>query len=362
MTLPGRPDASAVHRSSVPALRLRLTHNAGEARSGALRIPSTGAGLAEALELCGERQSDAQWRLANLCRIAWHAEAGRWQLLNGSRTLTCVHNGARVAQGGSVPIAEGDWLELGLLRFVVEGAEGGNGGESETSERSAAGTEREAPSEQALPAFDLRDLAGLGEADAGPPGRGDPLDAFGIGGAPFRSTHDVLAALMGASSPNATHPVAAVSAPTWPPPRDGAPLNLFDELHDEFVRVVRDAGQLAGRTDWEGLGAASDEPAPSLDDLQQEAAPYALLRDILLPPEGIDRILEHFEPLAYSDLLDAAEPADVLGLFAPELARDAKVPLPGLTRREHHALSPDSHLHIGSVQAAARDDEEGASR
>jgi hypothetical protein len=42
---------------------------------------------------------------------------------------------------------------------------------------------------------------------------------------------------------------------------------------------------------------------------------------------------------------------DVLGLFAPELAREAKPPLPSLTRREHHDLSPDSHVRIGSTRA-----------
>ncbi|SFO52062.1 hypothetical protein SAMN05216567_10167 [Variovorax sp. OK605] len=350
MSTMNRPGAST-GSGEIPPLRLRLTHRAGDARSGALRIPAAGAGMADALELCGERQSDAQWRLANMCRVAWNIEAGRWQLLNGSFTLTCVVNGERVPGGGSVPIAEGDSLELGLLRFVVER---GEGEASEDPTPVASGSK--GPIAQEPSAFDLRELAAHAEDGAGMAMHPSPFGMLGVSGAGGRSTQDVLSALMDSSAQTTPH-AAPVLSPEAPLPRSDEPLTLLDELHDEFVRVVRDPGQLAGRTDWEGLLATGGEPAPSLDDLQRQAEPYALLRDILLPREGIDRIIEEFEPLAHSGLLDAAEPEDVLSLFAPELARDAKVPLPGLTRREHHALSPDSHVRIGSTRTDAGLDE-----
>ncbi|MDQ7998136.1 MAG: TagK domain-containing protein [Luteibacter sp.] len=360
MIEPNAPTPSMGH-AGVAALRLRLTHSQGEARCGALRIPEAGAGMADALELSGERQSGTQWRLANMCRIAWDGERGHWQLLNGSYTLTCVLNGERIPGGRTVRIAEGDSLELGLLRFVVEQ----EGSEARGIVPRPMASERETPVEDAeSAAFNLRELAGAAAAaQAASPDLeascADPFSMLGIAGREAsRSTGDVISALLGDPAPSSPGAGSAVIAPPTLPEAD-TPRTLLDELHDEFVRVVRDPGQLAGRADWEGLLRTDLEHAPSLDDLRRQAEPYALLRDVLLPREGIDRLIEAFEPLAPSGLLDTVEPADVLALFAPALARDAKTPLPGLTRREHHALSPDSHLQLGAARAGI---DEGESR
>ena len=359
--------------SGVAPLRLRLTHRLGEVRSGAVQIPASGAGMADALQLCGERQSEAQWRVANMCRIAWHGHAEGWQLLNGSHTLMCVRNGERVQAGLSVPIAEGDTLELGLLRFQVEKEEGGflEGvlpGEAVQSVPHSAAVDdiaaAPAPRADDEAAFELHDLAANESAGGRRTPQAAPLaDPFGvldITGAQSRPTADVLSELLGETPRSVPVAAAAQSARLVTPPA-GNPV-LLDELHEEFARVVRDPAQLAGRTDWEGFLAAGGEPAPTLDELRRQAEPYALLRDILLPREGIDRIIEDFEPLVTSGLLDADRPDDVLSLFAPELARDAGVPLPSLTRREHHDLSPDSHMHIGPARSGRDDAGEGDDR
>jgi len=358
----GNPHAA---NGDVAPLRLRLTHCGGEARNAAMLIPAAGAGMADALQLCGERQSDAQWRVANLCRIAWQGETGDWKLANGSYTLMCVRNGERVPAGITVPVAVGDTLELGLLRFVLEPGEGG------LPERARATTEapgisrqvaadrravRFPPRADASSDFDLGELDNRGresgdrESDA----LADPFGVLDIAGARSRPIADTLAELLG----ERPRPEAR-TAPAVPPlATPGPPASLLDELHEEFVRVVRDPDQLAGRTDWEGFLAFSAETAPTLEELSRQAEPYPLLRDILLPREGIDRIIEEFEPLARSGLFDAEPSEDVLGLFAPELAREAQAPLPSLTRREHHALSPDSHVRIGATRAG-NDEGEG---
>ncbi len=342
-------------------LRLQLTHSNGEPRRDALSIPPSGAGMADALQLCGERQSEAQWRAANLCRIAWSDSAGEWRLTNSSHTLMCVCRGERVPAGASAPVVPGDTLELGLLRFTVEqgapvdvrrsGTRAPGQRESSDAERSAA-SHTSASASEALP-FDLRVLAFNdrsegGEREAHVDVLANPFGVLDIAGAQPSPVADVLAGLLGDA------PVAGqarpVVRPTSPPSRgDGRPASLLDELHEEFVRVVRDPAQLSGRVDWEGWLASGNEAAPTLDDLRRQAEPYPLLRDILLPREGIDRIIEDFEPLVRSGLLDQDVPEDVLGLFAPELARDSRAPLPSLTRQEHHDLSPDSHLHLGST-------------
>lgn len=348
----------------VAPLCLRLTHSGGEARNGVMRIPPAGAGLADALQLCGERQSDAQWRVANLCRIAWHGKG--WTLSNGSHTLMCVRNGERIQGGTAVSLAVGDTLELGLLRFVLEKEEG------RFPERERVLVEvppvsrspvvdrkvtHPRPRVDRQNTFDLRDLdtrnveSGGRQVDT----LADPFGVLDIAGARPRPVTDTLAELLG-EIPRPEVRTVPHAARQARPPADPGPAAVLDELHDEFVRVVQDPAQLAGRTDWEGFLAFRGEPAPTLEELRKQAEPYALLRDILQPRESIDRIIEAFEPLVRPGLLDADPAEDVLGLFAPELARDARVPLPSLTRREHHELSPDSHVRIG---AARVDEDEG---
>ncbi|MDH6168960.1 hypothetical protein M2282_004124 [Variovorax boronicumulans] len=332
-------------------LVLRLTHSGGEARHGTLLIPPTGASMADAFQLCAERQDGGEWSVANLCHIAWRDEAGEWQLRNGSYTLMCACNGKRVRGGTVVPVAAGDTLELGLQRFVLEQ------GEERSPERVHAVIDKqERPSavpedtgvKPALPhVFELRELDGCSTDN----GRqidplGDPFGVLDIAGARSRPVTDTLAELLGERS----RPEARTT-PSAGPPLGVEPTGaLLGELHEEFVRVVQDPDQLSGRTDWDGFVVFGAEAAPTLEELSRQAETYPLLRDILQPREGVDQIIEEFDSLATSGLLDAEHPQDVLGLFAPELARDAKVPLPGLTRREHHDLSPDSHVRIGSMR------------
>lgn len=342
--------------AGVEPLRLRLTHMGGEARSVIAHIPASGMGVADALAMAGIRPAHAQWRLANLCRIRWDAAAQRWTLQNLSYTLMCALNGERVAPALPLCIATGDVLELGLLRFVVE-LEGGvtiDDGPVDASQR-LAHSESDAPLSASMFSFDLRDLAVGTEDSGGVLPQGDTTaDAFAmlrIAGVQPRSTADVLSGLLGESRrSDAASVLAATSQPSTAATVLRVPL--FDELHDEFVRVVRDPDQLAGLGGWDHLSLAGGEPAPTLNQLQKQAERFPLLRDILQPPEGIDRIIEAFEALTPSRLLDPHAPEDVLGLFAPELVRDARASLPSLTRREHHELSPDSHVRIGSPRAS----------
>jgi hypothetical protein len=122
----------------------------------------------------------------------------------------------------------------------------------------------------------------------------------------------------------------------------GEPL---DALHDEFLRVARDPSQLAGHGDWGGFTATAAEGAPTLADLSEQASAYPTLRDIVLRREGIDEIIGAFDPGSHVEPLAAVpETPEVLRLFLPDAARETPAFAPGLTRREHHALSPDSPM------------------
>lgn len=357
--------------SDIESLQLRIVRSHGGSKNIVMPVPDEGCGLADALELGGERLNDAQWRSANQCRIERFG-AG-WQVCNGSRTLVCVLNGRRVSADGAVALTAGDALELGLLRIEVETATAAVLDASSMA-LSAAHAERLSPDTMrglayphseshahAVPAsasvadaveFDLRDLtdqpAWFGALDSlHADSLDNPFGVLGIAGAEPRPASDSLAEMLGqspAQSANAARaPVAAIGS------RPDTAALLMSGLHDEFVRVVRDPHQLAGQADWDGVLATHSDKAPTLDELSQRAAPYALLRDILLEREGIDQIIENFDPLTPSTLLDTTAIDDVLHLFAPDLARSAKVAVPTLTRREHHEVSPDSHMQPGRL-------------
>lgn len=384
--------------SDFKRLQLRIVRSHGGSKNIVMPVPEEGCGLADALELGGERLNDTQWRSANQCRIE-RVGAG-WQLRNDSRTLVCVVNNVRVPADEPVALRAGDTLELGLLRFEIETTSGFAtspvaspvaGGESPTPVPMSGllhpGTRFADASVADAVEFDLRDLAaqpswsGATESSQ-TDSLDDPFGVLGIAGAEARPAGDSLAELLGeapsqVATPNgkfsrlsadALHraepePQGRTSAvtqvlktsqarkefATTRASRPDTAALLLDGLHEEFVRVVRDPDQLAGQADWEGMLTSDGDSAPTLDELSHRAAPYPLLRDILLEREGIDQIIDNFDPLTPSALLDATEIDDVLHLFAPELARGAKAALPSLTRREHHEVSPDSHMQPGRL-------------
>ncbi|SFN36082.1 TagK domain-containing protein [Variovorax sp. OV329] len=201
-----------------------------------------------------------------------------------------------------------------------------------------------------LPEFDLRELASRDEVPSSVPslraGGGDsPFDvldssAIGIVGSQATAPFAVLG-IQAATVQQADVPASGSSDPA------GA---LMDELHDEFIRVLQDPAELASRSQWaEGFAGTEGEPAPSLDALSREAATFAMARDILIPPQTIGQVIDGFDPAGPCDPPGLDAPEDVLRLFAPESSASGKGRLPSLTLREHHALSPDSHLHVGQA-------------
>lgn len=360
----------------IPApIRLRLVRSHGDAVDLLLPVPPEGRGLADALELGGERLNDTQWRLANRCRIVPAGDA--WQLVNESHALVCALNGVRVLASTSVAIAAGDMLELALLRLQVESA---------TAEAMPAAPTAPAmvpqAVHQAVPRvspdaaadavdFDLRDLAlptqQTGAQRALPAGD-DPFGVLDIEGAEALPAVDPLAELLGEDPA----PRRSRDRRLPQPLDDGAPANrapilagqpsaamreeaLFAELREEFVRVARDPTQLAGRTDWEGLLTRGGAAAPSMDDLVQRGGTIPMVRDIFNPRDPIDRVIEGFDPLGKPMQLAARDDEEILHLFAPELARKTVAAMPSLTRQEHHHLSPDSHMQLGATRPETSD-------
>ncbi|WP_295523032.1 TagK domain-containing protein [uncultured Pseudacidovorax sp.] len=360
--------AAPASASPSSSCHLRLTHSRGAPRDGRLIVGDEGLALGDALRQVGEALDRPDWQAANLCRIGWTPDRGAWTLINDSPLLACAIDGARVPPGASVVLTHQCEMEVGLHRFVVQlherpgpGKAGVRVGTHADEAASAVAADGAAMWTEAADAeFDLRALAvPPSEVGGAASAIDDPFQVLSIDGASAPVPDDPLARWLGAAPvparpaapARALHGLSGQGVPTASIP---VASGLLHDLHEEFVRVVRDPSQLLGRADWEGLHAPGTEPAPSLDQLSEAAQPYALLRDILQPREKIDRVIEDFDPLGRSTVFDEPPVDDVLRLFAPELSQSVRVAVPGLTQQEHHELAPDSHMYLAPLDRRSR--------
>jgi len=363
--------ADASGRGEVtPALSLRLLHHRGRVHEGVVTMAPPGASLAGALALGDGALDEDTQRDAGLCRIEWHGR--RWLLSNGSRSLVCALNGERVMAGTTVPIGgPGDVLEIGLTRFGVEAR-------TETAADAAAEPQAFEAAESmdaAVPDFDLRELA----TEQGAPASSRPFDdPFGVLQDDSRraeSAEKTLAGLLDESPrPPAPHAQrqagTARGAKNQPqnqsdpeaegliglPDASASQQKLFDDLHEEFFRVVRDPLQLAGIAWAPGDILPGGQHAEPTEEPEHDAQPYVTPFDLLKARESINQLIDGFDPLGPAPTLDFEAKDEVLLLFAPELSQRPK-PVPSLTRRDHHATSPDSHMPVPRARAA--DEEPG---
>jgi hypothetical protein len=337
----GAADAA---RAALPVLTLRLVRSHGDAAAGTLSVPAGGMGLAEALALDGRAPDESQRREADLCRMG--LREGRWRLSNQSHVLACTLNGERVPPGASIPIGHGDLLEIALLRWIVEldPADSGTMDLDARDPGQSAPPGKEQPDDGWRNAQPLDDLFGV-------------LD---IDGARPRPQADPLAELLGEAPGAHRLPAKSATKETLQKPesRRGRPQldaaeALLDDLHQQFVRAVRDPARLAQGAMWEGSPApVGERTSTTLETLSREAvAAYPMVRDMLQARETIDQVLGGFDHGGATPLLDVDAPEEVLRLFAPDLAQSVRIP--SLTRREHHALSPDSPMPIERLPPAS---------
>ncbi|QRF55084.1 TagK domain-containing protein [Variovorax paradoxus] len=187
----------------------------------------------------------------------------------------------------------------------------------------------------------------------------DPFGVLDIAGARRRPQADVVTSLLQEGPPMARplEPFSGRNGRSSSIGRAAGACELFDRWHEAFERAVRDPRALAGHADWRQAPEPEGPAAPTLAQLSAQGAAFPSLLDILHARGSIDQLIEGFDRLDGPDLLAFEPPADVLAAFAPELVRQAGFDLPGLTRREHHDIAPDSHVRIGG---RAGDTEEAA--
>lgn len=333
---------------------LRLTHCRGRERHGALPVEARGQGLAHAIALEDRPLDSRQARHRERCRIEPDDFVpGQWRLANDSPDLTCTLNGSRVRPGQAVPIAPGDELEVGLLRFLIEATGPEPAATVEEEGPSSIDSTRAAPvasaaSTEAL-LFDLRDLAHPSPASSA------HLDRGAI--PRLEASFDILGSRLidGVARARPTPPVAGhpLDAPANTRMNDEDVMRV---LHFEYERAVRSPSELRTRSDWNEAAISTGPPAPSFDQLVTSGADFHLLRDVLLPRADIDEVIDDIDSLGATGTLQALHDEEVLSLFAPDLATSDARRAPDLTRREHHAVSLDSPVQIGRVAPREADE------
>jgi len=258
-----------------------------------------------------------------------------WWLTNGSATLVCVVNQQRVRQGETLRLNDGDALELGLMRFVVERCEAAFAPEPIPALALAP-----APAPAPDNDFELTNLMLIGST-------GHPVDARDN---PFSDIVDMAYRL----------DVADV-APDTPKAQNGTDTIAGDELldvkgpdlmrrlHAQYLRSMRNPNEVEAVDAWSPELARAPGKNTALEDLTQRAIGFDSLYDLLGHGGTIGTVLDGLDTLTHYDLLGAEPTVNVLRLFAPADLVVQGSGLPDLTRREHHMLSADSAAQLEQV-------------
>jgi hypothetical protein len=302
-----------------------------------------------------------------------------WWLANEGAELVCTVNQRRLAHGEEVRLNDGDAIELGLLHFVIETyqAHGQPPHLADTHPANAPSPTPPTPPTASQGAdaharFELTDLL-----------RGDDalhaVEAAAHTAAharhhrqsvvahadPFNDIADT-AYRLDVAAPVTTlplDPTAALPSPPGGNAVDGAitdPATGADEtgetgaasaevlrhLHAEYLRLMHNPNEPTSAMDWSlhdpRNGGSGPRGEHALHDLTQDAERFESLYDILGHGANIESIMSGLDTLTDTDLLADDPKVNVLRLFAPADLLMQEAGLPGLTRREHHALSADS--------------------
>ena len=349
-----------------PGLQLRLVRSHGDAADAVWTLdPGLVLTMEQAFIASPVPVPPEQLGAAAQCQVfsagAIPGGGAMWWLSNGSAELVCIVNDQRLPQGEKVRLNEGDAIELGLLQFVVE---------PRADAQSAPAQEHQAvPSPTTTAAkpdiyadFELTDLlrAESSSRRADTPAHHtlrakasrEFIDAHDN---PFNDITDVsyrIGVVQPASPPTTATAVAPASAePSAQATQAEPPVSeegqdpaaeLMRHLHAEYLRLMHNPGEPVAAMNWSLRDNPPQRDEQTLHDLTQDAARFESLYDILGHGADIQTILDSLDTLSDTNVLAEDPKVNVLRLFAPDDLLMQETRLPGLTRREHHALSADS--------------------
>jgi hypothetical protein len=308
--------------AAVLPLRLRMVHSQGVLADVVVPLDAgralalTGVLAASPVAIPSDQQAAAAH-----CRIV---DEGRlpdghaiWWLINQSAELRCGINGQPIAQGERARLNEGNVLDIGMTRCVVETTE---------------------------PA--LRPTDGVLD-DMPAPGQADPAPGFQL--ADLLTEHaDAVQYPASAVSDASPHDIADAGQETAPSsetttqaPESDEARQLIGALHAEYLRLLRDPRGFAPTQEW-SPHRGSPEHGNAVGELQGDEGRRDGLYDLLGADDAMASVLAGLDSLGEHDLLEPEAHVDVLRLFAPHDLREERHPVPELTRREHHVLTADS--------------------
>lgn len=265
-----------------------------------------------------------------------------WWLINRDQDVRCTVNSEIVPLYRQIRLSEGDVIEWGLLLWsVLSDDEPEHEPVREPSEPLSAidsavegtVTGPSALSSLDLTWFDRRAHVSKNEAD--------PFDLI----MPVRE-HVAVDTEAAPSQPA----IQAKNDMNFPEPD-----NVLRQLGKEYHRALYEPQIQTMPDPWlinPGMAVTTNAPIDyqeeRLADLARESNPLATLQDLVAGPLHIDDIFHGLDSLRETDLFTEEKPEDILRLFATGLAKESSSDListPVLTRREHHAMTVDSHYY-----------------
>lgn len=287
------------------------------------------------------------------CTVCWRAvgtSGGGWWLACDSQRWLCSVNDVPLAFQHSVPLHSGDRIELGMLHLEVVDVD--RLSYAQHGEVPAINPDAESASTypMAVPvtnsgADDIAaSLTSLIRGEHAPLASVQSADPFDI----------VPAASTSAFSPDASDDEVSQDS-------DGDIVirstgsNILDALRKDYILAIQDPASLHVQRSMQALPESTDIPLSTPTGLALPAAQHASIEDMVSGTLKIDDVL----PLISSEVWQlpfSVPEKDVLHLFAKGIAMPAqRAKLPSLTRREHHAFSPDSSYSAASASESKND-------
>lgn len=369
-------------------LHLRILHQHGMTQQATFSFSDdTVLGEEQFAEFFPE--AERAWLTEMRCTVCWRAvgiSGGGWWLVCDSQRWQCSVNDVPLQYQHSVPLHSGDRVELGMLHLEVididrlSFAQHG-GALAINPEAVTVGT---FPSVVPASNFGADDIAAsltsLIRGKHAPRVSIPNADPFDIvpeavvtdsgAATPTRSSQPVLSdqdiidgkhlepAYIARAKTDAANMVERVAPiPVFSSDTSGYEVNqrsgddivirstgsnILDELGKDYIQALQDPASLHAQRSMQALPELTDSPLSTPTESTAPVPPHVSLEDMVSGRLEFDDVL----PLISSDVWQppsSASHLDVLHLFSAGIALPAqRANLPTLTRREHHAFSPDS--------------------
>ena len=250
-----------------------------------------------------------------------------WRLLNQSLDIHCAVNGITLAPNHWYQLHDDDILEWGLSIWRINPTKMHNYSESHAASHEINEINNEAMS---------LDLTWF-DSNINP--KREPENPFDL--ITSNLAYEVL------ETPTTESKISSNG--------DSAAEIIFHELLQEYRQALDDSGSAKNDYTWQDQllqnHSSSSATNVTLAELSKNVDPLMTIQDMVTGPLHIDDVFNGLDSLREAELFQIEEPPEVLRLFAPNWQQHndyTQIP-PILTRKEHHAVSVNSHYHMSHV-------------